>query len=169
MSLCMARVDFINHRLAQELLNIVEEWNKAAPVCDLGSVMLLAAKPHELSIARFIHWSIPVCVLVVVLCYIGNYVSESAGMSRMSQVTILSFFIIFVSERFSHYLAVKTIKMISAGGEYAPFKITSGDENCIKEMTRGIRSKVMSFSLTSLLAIIINVISAIICIAIGFN
>lgn len=165
--LCVARVDFISHRLADELIRVVEEWNSMLrqPASACGWFCKLEA--IDKWIARVIHYTMPILVTALACTWLGRVVTPSGNPASASDMAtlvrwlLISILALYCSIRFSHYLASRCYSAINAYGAYIPFMLTRGDSNRADELQGRNRNQIFLFGLNCSIALLINITSAI--------
>ena len=167
---CHCRVDFINHILSQELINVVEEWNKSRsqPTTQAGFYHYL--KKIKIWIARAIHYSLPLCGALIALSFLHNSTSQlnleaSPSLEDMRNMlywlTGISFAVIILT-KLGHNIANKAYVALSNYGKTAIFNITNGDRNYSLELEKRNQNSVRKFFFTAIVALVINVIGGLI-------
>ena len=121
---CHCRVDFINHILSQELINVVEEWNKSRlqPATRVGLCHYL--KKIRVWIARAIHYSLPLCGVLLALSFLHNFTSQlniEASLSLEDMRNMLYWltgtsFAVFILTKFGHWIAKKAYTALADYG-----------------------------------------------------
>lgn len=134
----VARVDFINYILGDELLHIVEEWNKGLMLQDDSSNPFIEfLKKHRRKIAFFINYGS--CFVFLLCClHFFTYKLQSYGVNRLADLTITSschiidslviiaILIIFVY-KLSEWVANSIYRTLGAEMDYHVFDINKGD------------------------------------------
>lgn len=169
MSFCVVRVDFINHSLADELVHVVEKWNASVPRCNAVGDFSEWANKNDDKIARAINWSIPLFLLVLVICIAGNIDYSSAALPRLAQSVIGGIAIFHIAYKAGGILATKTYRSINESAEYYPFSLSNGDKSAITEAGMKASKAIRTFIFTTGTAIVINLASAILSIWIGIG
>jgi hypothetical protein len=169
MSLCIVRVDFINHSLADELIHVVEKWNASVRQCKAVGGVSKWANKHDDKIARIIHWSISLFMVLLVICIVGNFEYSSDGMPLLAQTIIGGIAIIQMAYVASRFLAAKAYSAINESAEYYPFSLSNGDKNAIADAEKKASKAIRTFMITAGTAIVINLISAVLAVWIGIG
>ncbi len=167
---CHCRVDFINHILSQELINVVEEWNKSRlqPATRVGLCHYL--KKIRVWIARAIHYSLPLCGVLLALSFLHNFTSQlniEASLSLEDMRNMLYWltgtsFAVFILTKFGHWIAKKAYTALADYGKSAIFHITNGDRNYNLELENRNQNSIRIFFLTSICTLIMDVIGGLI-------
>lgn len=167
MSVCVVRVDFINHSLADELIRVVEKWNESIPICStLGGVANFVHK-YDDEIAHIIHWTIPIFVLALTISMAGSIVYAFDSLSRLAQSIIGGVAMFQIAQGVGRFLASKAYRSINESVEYYPFSLTNGDKNAIDESGKKASKAFLNFIVTTLAALLINLISAVVVVRLG--
>jgi len=168
LGLCMTRVDFISHRLADELIDVVEEWNNSLkqPSSACGWFCKLEKKNNL--IARIIHYSMPIFATWLLFLLLGEFVPNSSSpintdeLLACSRWVLMSLLSMYLTINFSKYLASKCYIAIKEFGMFVPFQITRGDENRILKINQGNKKKMTSFFVHCGTSLILNIVAGII-------
>lgn len=169
MALCVARVDFISHRLASELLDIVGEWDKSLPQPSTATGWFVALGRQDQWVARAVHFSVPLFMTGMALAALNHFLPHSGnepltgGMLTIAcRWLLLSMLGLYVVTRFSHYLAGRCHRALNEFNTLSPFRITRGDETKYNESAAKNKGKIMAFTVNAGIAVILNVIAGII-------
>jgi hypothetical protein len=169
MALCVARVDFLSHRLAHELLDVVAAWNECLKQPAASISWFAKLGKHDIWVARLIHFSVPVFMIVLSLVVLRTKIPFSSS-SSISQADLLTASIwLFVSivwlhavTRFSRFLAVKCYASMNEYNDRSPFLLTRGDEQLKDKTDEKNKKKVLKFFLSAGVAFALDVIAGII-------
>ncbi len=167
LGLCMVRVDFISHRLADELIDVVEEWNKSLyqPPSECGWFCKL--EKFDTAISRTVHFSIPSIMTAFSFVLLEKLLPDSSSVITTNEILIasrwllLSILFLIGFNSFGKYLARKCFMAINEYGAYIPFRLTRGDENRVQKIDQKNRKKVTSFIINSGIALILNIMAGI--------
>lgn len=167
---CIARVDFISHRLADELLNVVSEWNASLKLVLEDSAWFSNLEKHSRKIAKVIHYSIPTTIGLLVFFSVNWLSSRWTDSSSISKIvvpdalrwSIFSFFLIFFAIKIGYFVAKKVYRTIENYGIYVPFGLTRGDENKQIEIKAKNKKHIRKFIINTFIALLINIIAGII-------
>jgi hypothetical protein len=163
----IVRVDFINHLLSQELVNIVTEWNESLPIPRVQETFFTKIKKNKRGIARITHYSLPIFTTILSGAILRNRIA-SFGASKALTLAHFEFAMIwflatgtsiFLANFFGKELAGRAYKTARKYGEYRTFLITSGDNNKQSELENKNRSLILSFSMTTLFSLTLNIIA----------
>ncbi len=138
----VCKVDFVNHIIAIELLNIVSNWYEGLKESqELNPVQKFLKKQGEL-LSEIIRSAAPILLLVITYLY-SNYlfpilgISEEISINNLQKVFIL-LAAVFVAGSFSGRKIERFIdRKIGKFEEYPKFSITRGDRKAIEEFEKG--------------------------------
>ena len=168
LGLCMARVDFISHRLADELIDVVEEWNESLKQPDSACNWFCKLEKYANMIARIIHYSIPLFTTALAVALLGVFFQDPSSpitnkeiifCSRWLLISIIS---LYAFINCGKYLASKCFVALKEYGMFVPFHMTRGDQNRIQKIEKSNNKKIVSFFVNSGIAIILNLVAGII-------
>ncbi|HBF46978.1 MAG TPA: hypothetical protein DDW91_11115, partial [Shewanella frigidimarina] len=166
---CTVRVDFINHMLADELINVVEKWNKTLSKCSSIPSFVEWAVKYDHKIARAIHYSISTFVLILIVALVGHYGRNWTELYRLAQVVILGVAAFHIAVGIGRYFASKAYSSINESAEYFPFCITSGDINAIEDSRKSTLKHLRGFLFSCSIAFSINIACAITVFKVGLS
>ncbi|MBO6129270.1 MAG: hypothetical protein J6P79_10285 [Pseudobutyrivibrio sp.] len=173
----VARVDFINSVLGNELLQIVEEWNKGLEISERALPKLFKfARKHKSKIAFIIEYTTRVVLVVSILRILVNSIIkldyQSLGMMKIDDVSYIIRLcgILYISwmllSRLARFLANMCYGILNSVLDYHIFNITRGDGRIQKELdsskTHSYIRTVATILGTIVLNIVCNIISNII-------
>jgi hypothetical protein len=131
----ICRINFINHILSNELMNIVEEWYESRVKKTFDSKTRKFLEKRALAIARLIHYSFPFSMTILSLAFIlnTNLLSNSQVINiyslRIFSVSIIfSTMIILFLNKIGHIIASHFFTSIKSHGKHVVFNFTNGDE-----------------------------------------
>lgn len=164
---CVARVDFISHRLADELIDVVAEWNKCVTECQHVSPMVDAIENYDDWIARAIHYSTPVFVAVAAWTYFVNmtraWTSNAPGhiaaITQSVQWLFGAGLSVYVASILSGVLATLAFKALNEYGRFSPFNLTTGDKHRRERHVRDNRRTMRKFVVAVVASVAVNIIS----------
>ena len=168
LGLCMARVDFISHRLADELISIVKEWNESLHQPQISNEWFGKLEKWDKPIARLIHYSIPSMIVALSYFLLGKLFPNTShsittgGILISSRWLLVSLLALYVFSNLGKYLASKCYMAINEYGIFTPFKITRGDENRVQELNKNNRKKITAFCLSVGVTFILNILAGIV-------
>ncbi|MDD4274247.1 MAG: hypothetical protein PHG14_11035 [Desulfobacter postgatei] len=168
LGLCMTRVDFISHRLADELIDVVEKWNKSLKQPSSACGWFCKLEKQSSIIARIVHYSMPVFATGLLFLLLGVFLPNSSSPINTNELLVCSRWLLvsllcmYVITNFSKYLAAKCFMAINEYGMFVPFQITRGDENRIHKIDQGNKKKMIAFILNLGTALILNIVAGII-------
>lgn len=165
----VCRVDFISHTLAQELIAIVEEWNKGLQSPSARSNFFSKMDKYKDYVAQSIDYSIPVLfsmamIGVLRMLFSSNNHAEpltiGVAISMMSWL-IATFIAVYSSQKVSNRLAKIAYASLDKYGMYSMFLLTNGDENRLQKIDKTNQKQVRNFLLSTFLAFALNVAAGI--------
>ena len=165
MGVCVARVDFISHRLADELLEVVSKWNASLITPKISTSWFNELEKFDSFVASFIHLSVPCCFAL--LAYFGiekflplsNDVLSPKHLIAGLRWLLVSSLVIYALSVVSKHLAQKCYTAINEFGSFTPFNLTNGDKNTAIEMQEKNKSKIKSFIINACLSLILDLIA----------
>jgi hypothetical protein len=167
LGLCVARVDFIAHRLADELITVVENWNLALPQPEIVNGWLSGFKKRDKMIPRFVHYSLPLFFGCLIILGIGRFIPHGANVPlsstslvRAVQVVVGGVFILHMIVGAGKSLANKCYAATMEYGTFSPFLLTRGDEQKSKDNKRRNKKYTIRFCISTGGAILLNLIAA---------
>lgn len=150
---CIARVDFISHSLADELLALVGKWHATLPKSEAVGSIFERCEKNDRRIAFWVHHSFP--VMCIVLAYFGlesvssKYLPTSVltvqVMSEFCLWFLLVTFLLFVANAFGKYIANRTFKAITNYGAHHTFQFTPGDSELRKKLIERNKNAAINF------------------------
>lgn len=168
LGLCMARVDFISHRLADELISVVVEWNNSLRQPVSACNWFCNLEKHGNLLARGIHYSLPIMFAVVSLFSLNTILPSQSNnvtvndLANCSKWLLIAIIGLYISINYGKYLASKCFMALSNYGMFVPFQITRGDENRNLKNEKSNKKKIYSFFLNGGIALTLNVAAGII-------
>lgn len=136
----VARVDFIDRILGDELLNIVQEWTKGLKESTVQkSKFVLFLKRHKAKFSSLLNLITNIFVMVCSILILGNYImsvdfTEIADITKIQFVNIVMAIFLclgvwILSKSFIHSLTDHLYDLLRDYGDSCLFNITKGDEN----------------------------------------
>ncbi|MFH1134600.1 MAG: hypothetical protein V1816_00790 [Pseudomonadota bacterium] len=168
LGLCMVRVDFISHVLADELINVVEKWNNGLKQPDSACDWFCELEKIDKWIVRIIHYSTPSLVVFVACVLLGVLLPESNAQVTVSQLLVcirwllISFLCLYVTINFCRHLGMLCYEAINQYGIFAPFQLTRGDLNLTKKLDKNNKKKINAFLIHSGFSLFLNIIAGMI-------
>jgi len=168
LGLCVVRVDFISHRLADELIDVAEQWINSLRQPESAHNWFSKCSNWDSKIARTVHLSVPIFMTALAISILRIMIPRSqdiitnSTLLTVSEWLLISGLGLFILTRFSHYLAGKCYHAINKYGDAPPFRMTRGDEGRIDKFKAKNRRHLLVFLLSSGFALVINIIAAII-------
>jgi hypothetical protein len=165
LGLCITRVDFISHRLADELIDVVVEWNNSLLQPDSACGWFCKLEKWDKWIARVIHYSIPILTSILALVLLGFVMPKNGGPITSSSMIysfrwlLISILCLYVMINLSEHLANESFSAINEYGMFAPFLITRGDENQVRKIEKRNKKKIIGFFVNSGIALFLNIVA----------
>lgn len=135
----ICKIDFVNYRLAEELINIVDEWNKGLKLADNINNKLVWVRQHKMAVANAIRYITP-WVFIIMATLVGNYFITKQSITYLGEITIKQFQLISIylvvvgiiysiGKRIAFTTGKKVLESAVEYGEIFTFEITRGDTN----------------------------------------
>ena len=165
--LCVARVDFISHRLADELIEVVKEWNMGLKQPDAACGWFSKIEKFDKWIARIVHNSITLIMIIFFIVLLNSLIPSSSNPISTRDLLVCakwlfaSFVGIYIVNRIGIYLAKTCYEAINEYGVFMPFFLTNGDKNLAQKINNKNKKKVKTFIFNALIAFLINIIAGI--------
>ena len=159
------RVDFINHLLGQEVVNLIDSWYEARRKSVVVSSTYLKLKKHRRRIADVIRYSIPILIAVLLgaamfsIPFQGNTndpISLQQGQILMIWL-FASLLIIYLAEKIGFGLASRSFRAIAKFGQVLVFDLTGGDKNKQLELEQENQDNAKSFFWNAGIALAIDI------------
>lgn len=175
-STIVARIDYVNTNISDELLNIVSDWVKALNnVNYYNNKIILFLRKYRKQTAYFINYFISYLIIIIGMLCINNiilsnhneYIKDMKINEFMSLINgfITICVVCFTITKISGMFATKVYKMLEDYGLTFTFYITKGDkkeQEKLKELNEKNKSKIIkSIILTIFLNVICGIIVAI--------
>lgn len=166
----MCRVDFIDHLMSEELINIVEKWVEARKQPGFINPSKTFLKMHKDKIARIIHYSTPVLSAIALVSFLFNF-TDKLGVSSAVTVSIMRYFMLWLLFSsmtistltiFGKYIAAKAYNSIDNYGHFSTFHITNGDKNRKSEIDKKNSKQMSIFTFNCIVSLILNIIAGVI-------
>jgi len=164
------RIDFTDHVISQELMNLVSEWNKGLSTPQYIFPIMKKFKAHSDLIAKAVNTSIPILTGLACFAYFHHATHNltaqdpaSVGMIRDTVIWLaVSAFSLFLANRLSATVAERIKTLLFHFGRFTVFSLTKGDFARQDElMVNGTRT-LYRFLAMSCLAILWNVVGGIV-------
>lgn len=165
-----ARVDFVDNVLGRELLSIVTEWHNSRR--KPSPVFPLVIKFHKRAgrVRGLVRHSVPSLVFVAaVATFFDRTLNEShSGAASAEFVREIVFWIagivasVFLASHFARWIAGTVERSILGHGMMTPFELTNGDNNRQTRYLSRKRNSIYKGLASTLLAIAVNIIAALI-------
>lgn len=164
------RVNFVDHILSEELLDLVSKWHKGLRSPEFVFPFMKKIKRHSDQIQELIRNSIPALSAIACFGYYFRYArrleSNSAVTAEMLTDTVLwlalSCAIIFISLLISKTVAGYVDKQLHRFGAFTVFQITNGDKKKQTRLQARSQNSYLKFIASSIFALLWNIISGVI-------
>ena len=164
----ICRVDFINHLLADELLNIVEYWVKGRRYPSFITKPRTWIKKNKENLARLIRYSIPGCSGLLSAAVLHDHFRHidvslplSPSLLEYGLLWLLaSYFGIHAIRVLSGFIGRSLTDAVDRYGGFSMFEISSGDKNRIEQYKRRNNREVLRFVGSAIVSLVLNVIAA---------
>lgn len=167
---CVARVDFISHGLADELLALVGKWHALLPSSVSAGTILEKCEKNDRAIAAVIHQSIP--LTAAVLAYFGlQYLAKTYDLSSQVTVGVMrdfclwilgTFVLLWAAFQVGEFVAQRAYRAITHYGAHHTFRFTNGDAQLVKELTEKNKKSAVRFCYSVGHAVALHVIAGLI-------
>jgi hypothetical protein len=164
------RIDFVDHILSQELLDLVSKWNKGLPTPEYVFPLINWAKDKKDIICNIVRKSLP--ALTTAMCF-SFFISYSQHLDKKAALTtailtdtvlwgMVSVIIIFLSLVAGRSLSSYINKQLSRIGRFASLELTRGDKNRQVKLLARSKNSLLKFAGTSFATLIFDVVAAVI-------
>ena len=161
----VCRVDFISHSVGQELISVVEDWNKGLPQPETRSDVFSKLEDHKKGIAQLIDYSTPLLFALATLGVLRKLYPATQANDTMTvgvAVGLMSWLIgslitIYLSEKLSSNLAKSAYQALEKYGMHSMFRLTNGDENRRAKIQTANKKQIRSFVVSTALSFTLNV------------
>ncbi|MBP6859034.1 MAG: hypothetical protein KBC69_00205 [Candidatus Magasanikbacteria bacterium] len=164
----VCQVDFINHLLSDELINIVDGWVSSRKIAAVESRIKKWIQEHKKWFYNFISYSIPIFISAVSLGAIYGFRKSTGDVLNVDimfwfmcwlLLSIVGFFgFVKISGAIAHF----SYHAISEYGDFLVFNITNGDKNKQCEIDEANKNKFTKFLFGIVGSILINMVAGLI-------
>lgn len=167
---CIAKVDFISHSLADELLALIGRWHSILPVNAVSGTILEKCEKNDGIIAKTIHHSIPFTAAILSYFILQNFVMRFDPDTPLT-ITIMknfclwilgSFVLLWGASGLGKFLATRAYRAITKYGAHHTFRFTNGDTVRAQELENKNKKSATRFCYSVVHAVILHVIAGII-------
>lgn len=164
----VCQVDFINHLLSDELINIVERWVEGRKIISVDTKIKKWIQKNRRIFADLINYSIPLFITMASLSILHNYSKSidntlnTGVMLNFMYWQLLSIVGILGSAKMSNRLAHYTFRAISEYGDFLIFNITNGDKNKQSEINNKNKKEFRKFLFGTVGGLTIDIIASVI-------
>lgn len=164
----VCQVDFINHLLSDELINIVERWVEGRKIAQAETKTKKWIQKNKRFFADLINYSIPIFITLASLSILHSYgkkINDILTVNIMLNFMywlLLSIVGVLGSAKMSNRLAHYIFRAISEYGDFLIFNITNGDKNKQYEIDNKNKKEFRKFLFGTIGGLTINIIAALI-------
>ena len=167
---CIARVDFISHGLADELLALVGKWHTLLPKSVSNGTLLEKCERNDKRIAVAVHHSLPITASIV-MYFALQHLSKSYDLSAAVTAGVLRDFCLWLFGTFvtlwaafqvGEFIAQRIYRAITNYGAHHTFRFTNGDSQLVKELAEKNRKSAVRFGYSLGHAVALHVIAGLI-------
>jgi hypothetical protein len=167
-----AQIQFVDHVVAQELLDIISRWNKALPSPENSFPKIIKfLKRHKIKIGNGIEHITTIVSFGIILSSISYYAKKinlngpilNVQFVMFSRWLILSILFLYLAGNFGEWLSSVFKKNISFYGSFSPIVLTSGDEQRRLTLMAKNQRSLYKFSGSMLVDLIINLAGGFLC------
>ena len=164
------RIDFVDHIISQELLDLVSKWNKGLRTPEYVFPFMKWVKYKTDAICRIVRKSVPTLTVAVCFSYFINYSQhldkEAPLTGTIFTASVLwvmtSIILIYLSAIIGRWLASYIKKQLNRFGRFTSLELTKGDKNKQTEFLAKSRNSFWKFASSSLVALTWNVVGGIV-------
>lgn len=132
----VCRVDFISHLMSQELIGLVEEWNKGLPQPPGATGWLVWLRKRSTLLFRFIRYSTPLLAGFAAAAALGQVMkgqNSEAPITLSQMKELLSWVVyvamaVYVAEKFATWLARVAHESLENSNRHTMFTVSNGDD-----------------------------------------
>lgn len=165
----VCRVDFISHTLGQELIAVVDDWNKALPAPTTVNSFMSKLDRFKQQIAQLIDYSTPIliafgsagCLRVYAQDYDNSMPIEFGQAVTLIQWLIFTLIAVYIFDKVSKLLARFCFAALDKYGRYSMFALTSGDEQEEARLSAKNNRQVHKFLFGIFVSFLLNVIAGV--------
>lgn len=167
-ALCVARVDFISHLLADELIAIVNGWYKCLPEATVCESKLAVLRKYDNKIAMVIHYSLPIIFWIALFAFTYKTIpmTEVPLNQHVFSLGVFMLFFCFIGTfffyRLGHMIATSCYSAINTTCRFSMFNLTAGDKKFLSRCERKNKKVFRKFIFNVILALLLNIIGSII-------
>lgn len=173
----ICNVSFVNHLLSEEIINIVDEWNKGLTLASDINPKFKLFRRHKLAVARSVDFFTRFAGILLIVSSL-NFILYKFNIQNISELTIkhLQLFIISLGTTYLFFELVKKLatslasnmmESISEYGDICTFNLTKGDierQNIITAKNKRYENSIKRGLLVTILVnIICGIITSLIC------
>lgn len=166
---CFAKIDFINHSLADELLALVGDWHAALRRPANHKGFLCRLEPIDRWVAHLVRVSLPMALGLCLYGYLWKvlpvastpivFTTEHARST--ASFTIVAVVLFIVASAIGKNLGGRIYNAINSYGGHHPFEFTRGDDKTHSEIKEQDSTSLKQFSILVIVPLVINIIAGI--------
>lgn len=150
---CIAKVDFISHALADELLALVGKWHSVLPKSVYTGSILEKCEKNDDLIATVIRRSVTIAAAIVGYFSL-DYLTSTYDLSATITVAAMRDFCLWIlgaiillwaSSGVGKFIGVRAYRSITNYGAYHVFRFTTGDERAAGKLVERNRKSAIRF------------------------
>jgi hypothetical protein len=164
-----ARIDFVDHILSQELLELISKWNKSLRSPEHVFPFMKWVKLKTDPICKIVRRSLP--ILATMTCF-SFFIHYSQQLDRTAPVTteiltniilwlMASIILIYLSLMFGRSLSSYINKQLKRFGRFTSIELTRGDKNLQDKLLARTRNSFWKFAVSSFVTFALDVAAAI--------
>ena len=168
----VARVDFIDRVLGDELLNIVSDWIKGLKDSYVEkSKIILNLKKNKGKIASFLNFASYIVIMISSVVWLDNYI-QTLGITVLSEITSIQLThvmnavflcagIWILAKRIVTIITDRIYELLNNYGDSCLFNITKGDTNRQRRMQKREKNNRFSIAINLIGTIILNILCSV--------
>lgn len=166
---CMVRVDFINSRLSDEIVELVKKWNEGRRKAIEERPTLSWMKRQKDKVAPIVHYVLPACLVILSIFSLGRMDRQSIGALQLVHFgywAIVTVVAVFLGNKIGLRMGRKVFRSLSDIGKLPIFQITRGDktrcDEIAQENIKGRRSIIVLIMIDLFIGVITGISSGLI-------
>lgn len=154
---CTVKVDFVNPQLSEELIQIVDKWNKGRRKAVIIKPFLSWLKRKSLFISSFFHYFFPTIGIIISSAILFRFSTIiNKNISFLGFWLILSCIFIFILNKIGDKIGNYIDKKLMILGKIPIFQITNGDKTLYDKIEKDNHDSKRSLLLIILLEIMVG-------------
>jgi len=123
---CIARIDFINPKISEGLMEDIVKWNKGLRESVITNNFIMKIKNQQELVARIIHYSLPFFTSLISLGFWFK-ITQNNPINYFGYWLVISMFFVFSTYKIGYRIASNFVSKINKLGKAPVFNITKGD------------------------------------------